>query len=162
MTPKTISKLPDLYQQVLILLAALLPPQQQQLQQQHQQQLKVVRMYGQIFAQSATQKNVRGTTVVRRTVKTLATFVRMAGLPATNAKMIGLRINAGNVAPKSVRRIKDVRITVRTLAICASLARIAPFHLFHFTKMFEFPTKQKLLYYLPIYYFHAFRRTVLS
>ena len=111
MTPKTISKLPDLYQQVLILLAALLPPpqQQQQLQQQQQQQLKVVRMYGQIFAQSATQKNVRGTTVVRRTVKTLATFVRMAGLPATIAKMIGLRINAENVTRKSVgRATKDV------------------------------------------------------
>ena len=110
MTPKTISKLPDLYQQVLILLAALLPPQQQQqLQQQHQQQLKVVRMYGQIFAQSATQKNVRGTTVVRRTVKTLATFVRMTGILARNVKMIGLRINAGNVPLKSVRRAtKDV------------------------------------------------------
>merc|ERR1712051_268862 len=72
-------------------------------------------MYGQIFAQSATQKNVRGTTVVRRTVKTLATIVRMTGLLARNVKMIGLRINAGNVAPKSVGRIKDVRITVRTL-----------------------------------------------
>ena len=114
MTPKTISKLPDLYQQVLILLAALLPPQQQQqqqqqLQQQHQQQLKVVRMYGQIFAQSATQKNVRGTTVVRRTVKTLATFVRMTGILARNVKMIGLRINAENVTRKSVgRATKDV------------------------------------------------------
>ena len=108
MTPKTISKLPDLYQQVLILLAALLPPpqqqQQQQLQQQHQQQLKVVRMYGQIFAQSATQKNVRGTTVVRRTVKTLATFVRMTGILARNVKIIGLRINAENVTRKSVGR----------------------------------------------------------
>ena len=116
MTPKTISKLPDLYQQVLILLAALLPPpqqqqqqQQQQLQQQHQQQLKVVRMYGQSFAQSATQKNVRGTTVVRRTVKTLATFVRMTGILARNVKMIGLRINAENVTRKSVgRATKDV------------------------------------------------------
>ena len=114
MTPKTISKLPDLYQQVLILLAALLPPQQQQqqqqqLQQQHQQQLKVVRMYGQIFAQSATQKNVRGTTVVRRTVKTLATFVRMTGILARNVEMIGLRINAENVTRKSVgRATKDV------------------------------------------------------
>ena len=110
MTPKTISKLPDLYQQVLILLAALLPPQQQQqLQQQHQQQLKVVRMYGQIFAQSATQKNVRGTTVVRRTVKTLATFVRMTGILARNVKIIGLRINAENVTRKSVgRATKDV------------------------------------------------------
>ena len=110
MTPKTISKLPDLYQQVLILLAALLPPpQQQQLQQQQQQQLKVVRMYGQIFAQSATQKNVRGTTVVRRTVKTLATFVRMTGILARNVKTIGLRINAENVTRKSVRRAtKDV------------------------------------------------------
>ena len=116
MTPKIISKLPDLYQQVLILLAALLPPQQQQqqqqqqqLQQQHQQQLKVVRMYGQIFAQSATQKNVRGTTVVRRTVKTLATFVRMTGILARNVQMIGLRINAENVPRKSVgRATKDV------------------------------------------------------
>ena len=117
MTPKTISKLPDLYQQVLILLAALLPPQQQQQQQQlqqqhqqqHQQQLKVVRMYGQIFAQSATQKNVRGTTVVRRTVKTLATFVRMAGIPAMSVKITGLRINARNVPRKNVKRVtKDV------------------------------------------------------
>ena len=111
MTPKTISKLPDLYQQVLILLAALLPPQQQQqqLQQQHQQQLKVVRMYGQIFAQSATQKNVRGTTVVRRTVKTLATFVRMTGILARNVKITGLRINARNVPRKNVKRVtKDV------------------------------------------------------
>ena len=114
MTPKTISKLPDLYQQVLILLAALLPPQQQQqqqqqLQQQHQQQLKVVRMYGQIFAQSATQKNVRGTTVVRRTVKTLATFVRMTGILARNVKITGLRINARNVPRKNVKRVtRDV------------------------------------------------------
>jgi hypothetical protein len=65
-------------------------------------------MYGQIFAQSATQKSVRGTTVVRRTVKTLATFVRMAG-PVRNAKIIGLRRNAENVPQKSVRRAtKDV------------------------------------------------------
>ena len=66
-------------------------------------------MYGQIFARSATPKSVRGTTVVRRTVRTLATFVRMAGLPVRNAKIIGLRISAGNVPRKSVRRAtKDV------------------------------------------------------
>ena len=60
-------------------------------------------MYGKIFARSATGKSVRGTTVVRRTVRTLATFVTMGGLPAKNAKIDGLRINARNVLRKSVR-----------------------------------------------------------
>ena len=67
-------------------------------------------MYGKIFAQSAMQKSVRGTTVVRRIVKTLAIFARIAGVPpARNARIIGLRINAGNVPRESVRRAtKDV------------------------------------------------------